>query len=566
MLGAYAHQDLPFEQLVEELRPAARPAAARRCFQVIFQPPDGAGGRRSGAAGAVAASRSTADAGTAKFDLTLDLCEAGGGLAGGFEYDADLFDAATIAAHGRPLRDAAARPGRGRARTAASPSCRCSTAAERAAAPGRVEPGPAAVEHDRTCLHRLFDAAGGPRARSRWRWSVRRRAARPTASSTARANRLARRLRGARASGRRCGWRSASSARRSWWSPSSASSRPAAPTCRSTRPIRPSGWPSCWRTRAPLLLVDRRRWRERCRRDARDASASTPSCDGSAGERRARRSAAVEPDHPGLRHLHLGLDRPAEGRGGHARQRRRGCSRRPQPGSASAPDDVWTLFHSYAFDFSVWEIWGALLYGGRLVVVPYGVEPLAGATSTALLATERVTVLNQTPSAFRQLVAADGGDGGRAAARAALGDLRRRGARAAPASRPGSSATATSARGWSTCTASPRRRCTSPTGRCARRDLAGRRAARSAVPIPDLAVHLLDPRRPAGAGRRAGRDPRRRRRAGARLPRPAGADGRALRPRSVRRRAGRAALPHRRPGAPAAGRRRSSTSAASTTR
>src|SRR5262249_1546124 len=33
-------------------------------------------------------------------------------------------------------------------------------------------------------------------------------------------------------------------------------------------------------------------------------------------------------------------------------------------------DQVWTLFHSYAFDFSVWEIWGALLYGGRLVVVP----------------------------------------------------------------------------------------------------------------------------------------------------------------------------------------------------
>ena len=33
-------------------------------------------------------------------------------------------------------------------------------------------------------------------------------------------------------------------------------------------------------------------------------------------------------------------------------------------------EDVWTLFHSYAFDFSVWEMWGALLYGGRLVVVP----------------------------------------------------------------------------------------------------------------------------------------------------------------------------------------------------
>lgn len=36
--------------------------------------------------------------------------------------------------------------------------------------------------------------------------------------------------------------------------------------------------------------------------------------------------------------------------------------------------DTWTLFHSYAFDFSVWEIWGALLYGGKLVVVPYWIS------------------------------------------------------------------------------------------------------------------------------------------------------------------------------------------------
>jgi amino acid adenylation domain-containing protein len=66
-------------------------------------------------------------------------------------------------------------------------------------------------------------------------------------------------------------------------------------------------------------------------------------------------------------------------------------------------EDVWTLFHSAAFDFSVWEMWGALLYGGRLVIVPYAVSR-APVEFLELLARERVTVLNQTPSAFRQLI------------------------------------------------------------------------------------------------------------------------------------------------------------------
>ncbi|MDH3599228.1 MAG: amino acid adenylation domain-containing protein, partial [Candidatus Tectomicrobia bacterium] len=70
------------------------------------------------------------------------------------------------------------------------------------------------------------------------------------------------------------------------------------------------------------------------------------------------------------------------------------------------PQDVWTFFHSFAFDFSVWEIWGALLYGGRLVIVPYFLSRNPKAFYD-LLSVERVTVLNQTPSAFRNLVAVE---------------------------------------------------------------------------------------------------------------------------------------------------------------
>ncbi len=69
-------------------------------------------------------------------------------------------------------------------------------------------------------------------------------------------------------------------------------------------------------------------------------------------------------------------------------------------------DDVWTMFHSYAFDFSVWEIWGPLLYGGCMVVVPFSVSR-SPSEFLELLVKEKVTVLNQTPSAFYQLMQAD---------------------------------------------------------------------------------------------------------------------------------------------------------------
>ncbi len=68
-------------------------------------------------------------------------------------------------------------------------------------------------------------------------------------------------------------------------------------------------------------------------------------------------------------------------------------------------NDIWTLFHSYGFDFSVWEMWGALIYGGQLIVVPKDIAR-SPEDFYKLICQKKVTVLNQTPSAFRQLVGA----------------------------------------------------------------------------------------------------------------------------------------------------------------
>ena len=147
------------------------------------------------------------------------------------------------------------------------------------------------------------------------------------------------------------------------------------------------------------------------------------------------------------------------------RQRGAAASWRPAPGSTSARRRLDAVPLLRLRLLGLGDL-GRAAHGGRLVVVPYGVSRSPEAFRE-LLADERVTVLNQTPSAFRQLVA--GRDGERRRPRAAAGDLRRRGAGARRAWPPGSRARGGARRGWSTCTASPRPRCTSPTGRSARR-------------------------------------------------------------------------------------------------
>jgi amino acid adenylation domain-containing protein len=384
-LAAFAHQDLPFERLVEELRQLGQERDPGRTplFQallVLQNTPFSAL-----AAGDLEIRDRALPTSTAKFDLSLAFNEVEDGLQGVLEFSAELFDGATAVRFARAFETLLAAG-------LADPGLRLSDLPLLAAGERHqllVEWNPAGEELSvRRPIHRRFEA------------QVDRAPDAPAVTADgetltygeldARANRLARHL---LAKGVRPGDLVALRFERSAGMlvailavlKAGAGYLPLDPTYPAERlafALEDSG--------ASLLLT-----RERLDAEANAIAARRPE----------RLDIPLDPELPAYVIYTSGSTGRPKGvviPHGHVTRLFSGTREWFQFG----PADVWTLFHSYAFDFSVWEIWGALLHGGRLVVVPHW-QARSPEAFYALLRDERVTVLNQTPSAFRQLLWAE---------------------------------------------------------------------------------------------------------------------------------------------------------------
>ncbi|MEV6948863.1 amino acid adenylation domain-containing protein [Streptomyces sp. NPDC051172] len=405
-LADFEHQDIPFERLVEELRPG-RDLGHHPLFQAAFvlQNADGAQLHLPGLRCTVGEPASD----TAKFDLTLALEEtADGRFTGVLEYATDLFDAATA----RGLADtfvlllenavtAADTP------IAALDAVRAERAADTVAPHPRAQTPTRPVRHhdDGTTLTALFErqAARTPDATAVTDGTTRL----SYADLNRRANRLARRLTAAGAGPDRL---VALALPRSTELivallavlKSGAAYLPVDPAVPADRAryILTDARPSCVLTDADTqarLFADGAHTVVRA--DAHDTAADTDGTDLTDAER----GGPLHADHL----AYVIYTSGSTGRPKGVEIAHRQVLRLLTAAAADfdfGPDDVWSLFHSYAFDFSVWEIWGALAHGGTLAVVPAQVTR-APREFLDFLQAERVTVLNQTPSAFRELTA-----------------------------------------------------------------------------------------------------------------------------------------------------------------
>ncbi|QLQ36670.1 non-ribosomal peptide synthetase [Micromonospora robiginosa] len=393
VIPALEHQDVPFERIVQTVRTA--PDARRApLFQVMFalhNLPDEPPAPRGLSIAPVAGLHHSA-----KFDLTLAFVETGGALRGHLEYRTDLFDAPTVARLAGHLTtllaDAVADPDR------PIGALRLMDPGERAAVLRDWHPPTLPRPNDAT-LHEAFAAQV---ARTPDAVAVVDGDERLTyAALAARVDRLAARLRHAGVS------RGTPVALRLGRGTDLVVAVLAVLRAGGAYvPTDPQAPPQRLRhilddTAAPLLLTHR------------GLAADTPA---RPGTEVLLVDAIEEPDHaplplePGdgddLAYVIYTSGSTGIPKGVRIPHRTVGwLMRAARERFGVGADDVWTMSHAYTFDVSVWELFGALLHGGRLVIVPHPVSRDPDAL-WRLLDREGVTVLSQTPTAFQSLVSA----------------------------------------------------------------------------------------------------------------------------------------------------------------